>query len=53
MENEELIINKLDVLKEDIGFIKEHIVDITLTQDDADSLHEAEEDLKESRTKRL
>lgn len=53
MENEELIINKLDVLKKEIDFIKEHLLDVTLTQDDVDSLHEAEEDLKEGRTKRL
>jgi len=53
MENEELIINKLDLLKREIDFIKEHIVDVTLTQDDVDSLCEAEEDLKKGITKRL
>ena len=53
MENEELIINKLNLLKQEIDFIKEHIVDITLTQDDVDSLCKAEEDLKKGRTKRL
>ena len=53
MENEELIINKLDILKQEIDFIKEHIMDITLTQDDIDSLNEAEEDLKKGKTKRL
>jgi len=53
MENEELIINKLDALKQEIAFIKEHIIDVTLTQDDIDSLNEAEEDLKKGRTKRL
>ena len=53
MENEELIINKLDALKQEIAFIKEHIIDITLTQDDIDSLNEAEEDLKKGRTKKL
>ena len=53
MENEELIINKLDMLKREIDFIKEHIIDVTLTQDDIDSLNEAEEDLKKGRTKRL
>jgi len=53
MENEELIINKLDILKREIDFIKEHIIDITLTQDDVESLSEAEEDLKKGRTKRL
>jgi len=53
MENEELIINKLDLLKQEIDFIKEHIIDVTLTQDDIDSLNEAEEDLKKVRTKKL
>ena len=53
MENEELIINKLNVLKQEIDFIKEHIIDVTFTQDDTDSLNEAEEDLKKGRTKRL
>ena len=53
MENEELIINKLDILKQEIDFIKEHIIDVTLTQEDIDSLNEAEEDLEKGRTKRL
>ena len=53
MENEELIINKLDVLKHEIDFIKEHLMDVTLTQDDVESLCEDEEDLKKGRTKRL
>ena len=53
MGNEELIINKLDLLKREIDFIKEHIIDVTLTQDDINSLNEAEEDLKKGRTKRL
>ncbi|MFA5020418.1 MAG: hypothetical protein WC533_04970 [Candidatus Pacearchaeota archaeon] len=53
MENEELIINKLDVLKQEIDFIKEHIIDVTLTQDDIDSIYGSEEDLKKGRTKRL
>jgi len=53
MENEALIIDKLDVLKREIDFIKEHIVDVTLTQEDIRSLSEAEEDLVNGRTKRL
>ena len=53
MENEELIINKLDMLKREIDFIKEHIIDVTLTQEDIDSINEAEEDLIKGRTKRL
>ena len=53
MEKEELIINKLDLLKREIDFIKEHIIDVTLTQEDIDSINEAEEDLRKGRTKRL
>ena len=53
MGNEDLIINKLDTLKREIDFIKEHIVDISLTREDIDSLREAENDLKKGRTKRL
>lgn len=53
MENEEIIINKLDLLGHEIDFIKEHIIDITLTQDDINSLNEAEKDLIEGKTKKL
>jgi hypothetical protein len=53
MENEELIINKLDKLKQEIDFVKEHIVDVTLTQDDINSLNEAEKEFKEGRTTSL
>ena len=53
MKNEELIINKLDGLRREIDFIKKHILDITLTEDDIDSIQEAEEDLRKERTKRL
>ena len=53
MEEEKLIINKLDILKKEVDFIKEHILDITLTRDDIDSLRQAEEDLREGKTKRL
>ena len=53
MVNEELIISRLDLLRKDVEFIKEHIVDVTLTQNDVDSLNEAEEDLRKGRTKRL
>ena len=53
MGNEELIMSRLDMLGQEINFIKEHIIDITLTRDDINSLNEAEEDLSEGRTKRL
>lgn len=53
MENEKLIINKLDILKAELESLKEHMMDVTLTADDLDSIREAEEDLKKGRTKRL
>ena len=53
MENEGLIINKLDILKAELDNIREHIMDITLTADDLMSIKEAEEDLKKGKTKRL
>jgi transcriptional regulator of NAD metabolism len=53
MEKEELIINKLDMLKKEIDSLKDHIVDVTLTQEDLSSLNQAEEDLRQGRTKRL
>ncbi len=53
MEKENLILNKLDILKSEINYIKEHLIDVTLTNDDILSLKEAEIDLKEGKTKRL
>jgi len=53
MENERLIMNRLDSLKREIDFIKEHLVDITLTHDDINSIHEAEEDLRKGKTTSL
>ena len=53
MENEELIINKLDILKAEIDSLREHIMDVTLTAEDLQSIREAEEDLRTGRTKRL
>lgn len=53
MEDEKLIINKLDILAAEIGSLREHIMDITLTSDDILSIREAEEDLKKGKTKRL
>ena len=53
MEYEELIINKLDILKAEINSLREHIMDVTLTAEDLQSIREAEEDLRKGRTKRL
>jgi len=53
MENEQLIMNKLDVLSVEINSLRECLLDMTLTPDDLDSIEEAERDLSEGRTKRL
>ncbi len=53
MESEKIIINKLDMIKAELNYIKEYIEDITLTQDDLASLEEAEDDLRQGKTKRL
>ncbi len=53
MENEILILNKLDILKAELDFIKEYLEDVVLTQDDLDSIADAENDLAEGKTVRL
>ncbi|MBI2549193.1 hypothetical protein HYW21_07635 [Candidatus Woesearchaeota archaeon] len=55
MEETRLILNKLDSIKEELDYIKTHLIDpdIILTGDDLEALREAEEDLKKGRTKRL
>ena len=56
MSNEtKQILDKLDEIKSELDYIRKHIVDIdtTLTEEDIESLHEAEKDLKAGRTKRL
>jgi hypothetical protein len=49
------IMDKLDNITSELGFIKEHItdVDLVLTEDDLDSIQEAERDIKLRKTKRL
>ena len=45
---------ELKDLKREVIFIKKHMVESeTLTQDDIDSLREAEHDLREGKTKRV
>lgn len=53
MENEKLILNKLDLIASNVAYLREHIADITLTNDDLASLNEAECDLKAGKTKRI
>jgi len=50
MENESLIMKKLDAIELKIDSIEEHIGDVILTADDLDSIQEARKDLKEGRT---
>ena len=53
MENNKVVINKLNMIQADVAYIKEHLEDINLTEDDLLSLNEAKKDLKEGKTKRL
>ena len=50
-----MIMDKLNEIKVELAYIKKHIVDmdIVLTQDDAEALGQAEEDLKKGRTVKL
>ncbi len=49
------ILEELRAIRSDLDYIKEHIIDrdLVLTDDDIESLKEAEKDLKEGKTKRL
>ena len=49
------IMKKLNHILSDLDFIKTHLsdVDLVLTDDDVDALHEAEEDLKKGKTQRI
>ena len=53
MENNKVVINKLNMIQADVAYIKEHLEDINLTEDDLLSLNEAKKDLKEGKTRRL
>ncbi|MBI2507483.1 hypothetical protein HYV89_00860 [Candidatus Woesearchaeota archaeon] len=44
------IMLRLAKLQADMSFIREHIEDITLTEDDAESLKQAEREFKERKT---
>jgi len=51
----EVILGKLDSIRDELNYIREHIgdIDVVLTDDDVNALQEAERDLKEGRTRRL
>ena len=52
MDKKEIMI-KLTRLQSDMDYVREHIDDITLTEDDLKSIEEAERDYKEGRTTSL
>ena len=47
------VVERLIKLQKDMDFLKEHMEDITLTDDDLFSIEEAEVDLKKGKTRRL
>ena len=47
------ILIKLSKLQSDVNYIREHIEDITLTEDDLEAIAEARKDLREGKTRRL
>ena len=53
--NTQLILEELKEIKEDVEFIKKHIadVDVVMTDDDLESIKEAEKELKEGKTIQL
>jgi len=55
IEVEKQIMAKLDEIKTELDYIKDHVVDLdlVLTEDDINSLEEAEKDLKAGKTKRI
>lgn len=55
MEQSTQILKKLEELKDELDYIKIHLIDIdaVLTEDDLEALEEAEKDSKERKTKRL
>ncbi|MBI2144091.1 hypothetical protein HYU17_02980 [Candidatus Woesearchaeota archaeon] len=51
----EELVSEIKAIRADLDYIKKRVVDVgtVLTQDDTESLQEAETDLKEGKTKRL
>ncbi len=47
------IMQRLAKLQNDMNYVREYIEDITLTEDDLNSIKEAKKDLKEGKTRRL
>ncbi len=55
MTEQNQLLKELKALREDVNYLKKHIVDsdVLLTDDDLESLSEAKKDLREGKTKRL
>ena len=55
MENEQIIINKLDIIKAELDYIKKRVVDEDTMMDEKDyqALEEARKEFKEGRTTSL
>lgn len=55
IDNDKQILKELKEIRTDIDYIKGHMIDtdMILTDDDIESIKEAEKDLKEGKTKRL
>ena len=51
--NAKEIITKLARIQADMNYVKEHIEDITLTEDDFEAIKNAKKDLREGKTRRL
>lgn len=47
------VMNCLARLQSDMKFVREHIEDVILTEDDLESIEEAKKDLKLGKTRRL
>ena len=47
------IMTKLGRIQTDVNYVREHIEDIALTEDDLKAIEESRRDLKEGKTKRL
>jgi len=50
---EKMVLNRLDSIKKELDEIRNHLVDVTLTNDDISALEEADKDLEKGKTKRI
>jgi len=51
--NSKEILTKLAKIQKDMDYVRGHIEDITLTEDDLEAIENARKDLKEGKTRRL